>query len=356
MNEIQARFKLARPGFQLEVDLQLPAVGVTVLFGPSGCGKTTLLRCIAGLEKTSQGRLVVNGSVWQDQSQWVPVHKRPLGYVFQEASLFPHLTVWGNLQFGRKREPKAKTSDLDQIIHLLGIGPLLERKPERLSGGERQRVAIARALAVNPKLLIMDEPLAALDHQRKQEILPYLDRLHDELSIPVLYVTHSPDEMTRLADYLVLMSRGMVLASGPVRELLTRLDLPWAQSEEAEAIVDATVAGHDEEYYLTFFDFAGGRITVTKRQAQLGQKVRLRILAKDVSLSLRPLEDSSQLNCLPARVVELEGVANPGKVTLKLDLQGVMLLARVTKKSVALLDLRPGSPVFVLVKTVSFVD
>lgn len=349
-------FTIRRGDFAYQVRLDLPGTGVTALFGPSGCGKTSLLRAIAGLDPTP-GRLVVNGQTWVGENQNLPAHRRPIGMVFQEPNLFPHLSVQGNLEFAyRRRRAGEHPLGWEMVVELLGVGPLLLRQIHGLSGGEKQRVAIARALLTNPELLLMDEPLAALDGEAKGEILPFLERLAQGMAIPILYVSHSPHEVARLADHLVLMSRGKVLADGPVRELMTRLDLPWAQSEEAEAIIDATVAGHDEEFYLTFFEFAGGRITVTKRPAQTGQKVRLRILAKDVSLSLRPLEGSSQLNCLAAKVVEMEGVANPGKVTLKLDLAGVMLLARVTKKSVALLDLRPGSSVYVLVKTVSFVD
>ncbi|HEX5394570.1 MAG TPA: molybdenum ABC transporter ATP-binding protein, partial [Rhodocyclaceae bacterium] len=193
---IEARFQIDWPGFLLDVDLQLPTKGVTALFGPSGSGKTSLLRCVAGLER-APGRLMVNGEVWQDERIFLPVHRRPLGYVFQEASLFPHLTVQGNLDFGAKRSKGRDGVDRAAILDLLGIAHLLPRTPDKLSGGERQRVAIARALFTAPRLLLMDEPLAALDTQRKREILPYLERLHDSLSIPILYVSHAPDEVAR---------------------------------------------------------------------------------------------------------------------------------------------------------------
>ena len=213
MTSIDARFRLDWSGFSLDVDLTLPGRGVTALFGHSGSGKTTLLRCIAGLERAPQGRLTVDGELWQDTNHWLPPHKRPIGYVFQEASLFAHLSVMGNLSYGLKRISGAQRVSLDQAIELLGIGHLLDRKPDLLSGGERQRVGIARALAVSPRLLLLDEPLAALDLKRKQEILPYLERLHYELSIPVLYVSHSPDEVARLADYLVAIEAGRVLVA-----------------------------------------------------------------------------------------------------------------------------------------------
>ncbi len=225
MQGLEARFHVDWPGFALNVDLHLPAGGVTALFGHSGSGKTTLLRCIAGLERTPKGRLVVNGELWQNEGHWLPPHKRSIGYVFQEASLFPHLSVLGNLQYGMKRSSGPQRVSLQQVVELLGIGHLLTRKSDSLSGGERQRVGIARALAVSPRLLLMDEPLAALDLKRKREILPYLERLHDELEIPVLYVSHSPDEVMRLADYIVVLDEGQVLAEGLPAEIFHHLDL-----------------------------------------------------------------------------------------------------------------------------------
>ena len=213
---ISAKFDIDYGSFRLNVDLNLPGTGITVLFGPSGSGKTTLLRCIAGLQRASHGFLAINGDVWQnsDRGIFVPTHKRPLGYVFQEANLFPHLSVKGNLQFGLKRIASPSATDLQHILELLGIDHLLDRTPDRLSGGERQRIAIARALALNPKILLMDEPLAALDFKRKQEILPFLGRLHQELNIPVIYVTHSQQEVAQLADHIVIIEEGVTSQSG----------------------------------------------------------------------------------------------------------------------------------------------
>ena len=257
---IHARFKLDYPGFSLDVDLTLPGQGVTALFGHSGSGKTTLLRAIAGLERVAGGRLAVNGETWQDDAVFRPTHQRPLGYVFQEASLFPHLSVQANLEYGQKRVPAAvRRVSLDQAVAMLDIGHLLGRKPARLSGGERQRVGIARALATSPRLLLMDEPLAALDHARKQEILPYLERLHDELDIPVLYVSHAPDEVARLADHIVVMEGGRALATGPLTDTLARLDLPIKLGEDAGVVLDAVVAERDAEWHLAHMEFAGGR-------------------------------------------------------------------------------------------------
>ncbi|MHB1291530.1 MAG: molybdenum ABC transporter ATP-binding protein [Sulfuricella sp.] len=355
MSGISARFDLALGEFRLAAGFDAPGRGVTALFGPSGSGKTTLLRCLAGLERTSNGYLEVNGEIWQDDSIgiYLPTHRRPLGYVFQEASLFPHLSVRRNLEYGWKRIPATQRRvGFDQAVELVGIGPLLARDPARLSGGERQRVAIARALLVSPDLLLMDEPLAALDMASKSDILPYLERLHDELSIPVLYVSHSPDEVARLADYMVLMDRGRSVASGPHKDMLARLDLPLAHGDEAGVVIDTVVGEHDETYHLTRLDFAGGAISVARQPHALGHRMRLRIHARDVSLALERHGDSSILNILPARVVEIVD-ENPAQVAVRLDAGGVPLLARITRKSSTLLGLEPGMAVFAQVKSVA---
>src|SRR5258708_5248529 len=248
-SEIIANLALERADFRLDVQLQLPGRGVTALFGPSGCGKTTCLRALAGLER-ARGRVAVNGEVWQDDaaSQWLPTHRRALGYVFQEASLFPHLTVRRNIDYGMPRTPAARRKvSQDQALSLLGIGHLMDRMPSTLSGGERQRVAIARALATSPRVLLMDEPLAALDAQRKAEVLPYLDQLRRELDIPVLYVSHSIDEVARLAQHLVLLKAGGIVAAGATSELLARLDLPLSMGDTAAAMVSAQVQQHDPD-------------------------------------------------------------------------------------------------------------
>ncbi|MHB9101675.1 MAG: molybdenum ABC transporter ATP-binding protein [Sulfuricella sp.] len=355
MSGISARFDLALGEFRLAAGFDAPGRGVTALFGPSGSGKTTLLRCLAGLERAPDGYLEVNGEIWQDDSKgiYLPTHRRPLGYVFQEASLFPHLSVRRNLEYGWKRIPATQRRvGFDQAVELVGIGPLLARDPARLSGGERQRVAIARALLVSPDLLLMDEPLAALDMASKSDILPYLERLHDELSIPVLYVSHSPDEVARLADYMVLMDRGRSVASGPIKDMLARLDLPLAHGDEAGVVIDTVVGEHDETYHLTRLDFAGGAISVARQPHALGHRMRLRIHARDVSLALERHGDSSILNILPARVAEIAD-ENPAQVAVRLDAGGVPLLARITRKSSALLGLKPGMAVFAQVKSVA---
>ncbi|MBA1443755.1 MAG: molybdenum ABC transporter ATP-binding protein [Chromatiales bacterium] len=350
---IEARFLIERGDFTLDADFIVPAQGISAIFGASGCGKTTLLRAIAGLEQPARGYLKIAGEVWQDGDRFLPPHQRPLGYVFQEASLFPHLSVRGNLEYGYKRlPPEARRVDFDRAVTLLGIEPLLARRPEGLSGGERQRVAIARALLTSPRLLLMDEPLAALDRQSKREILPFLERLHEELSIPVLYVSHAPDEVARLADQLVLLEQGRVRASGPIGEMLTRVDLPLAHGDEAEAIVEAKVTEHDQAFHLTYLEFPGGRFTVARKDLPLGQSVRLRLLARDVSLSLERHEGTSILNIFPAKVETLAD-ENPAQLMVRLDAGGVPILSRITRKSATILALEPGKTVYVQVKTVA---
>ncbi|WP_305073353.1 molybdenum ABC transporter ATP-binding protein [Propionivibrio sp.] len=355
MTGIDARFRLDWPGFTLDVDLALPGRGVTALFGHSGSGKTTLLRCIAGLERAREGRLTVNGEVWQDERHWLPTHKRPIGYVFQEASLFPHLSVLGNLRYGMKRMFDPQRVSLDHAIELLGIGHLLDRKPDRLSGGERQRVGIARALSVSPRLLLMDEPLAALDLKRKQEILPYLERLHDELDIPVLYVSHSPDEVARLADHLVAMEDGKVLADGPLGNTLARLDLPIRLGEDAGVVIEAMVAERDANWHLIRVDFAGGQLWVRDNNMPLGHHARVRILARDVSLSHDKGEDTSILNALPARVTAIADDSHPALALVRLDTGDTPLIARLTKRSANHLALRPGMEVWAHIKAVALI-
>jgi len=350
---IDARLRIDRGDFTLEAELSVPARGVTAIFGPSGSGKTTLLRAIAGLDRGTDGYLRVGKAVWQDEDTFIPPHLRPLGYVFQEASLFSHLSVKGNLEYGYKRvAPAARRIALEQAVELLGVRPLLDRNPEDLSGGERQRVAIARALLTSPHLLLLDEPLTGLDLASKSEIVPYLERLHEELDIPVLYVSHSPDEVARLADHMVLLQEGRVLAAGEIRQMLTRSDLPLFHGDEAEAILEATVVGHDEMYQLTQLEFPGGRFNVTRRDLEVGQVVRLRILARDVSLTLERQTDTSILNIIPVTLEELipEG---PAQVMVRLSAGGAPILSRITRRSADALQLAPGKRVYAQIKTVA---
>jgi len=350
---IEARFRIDRGGFRLNAELALPSRGVTALFGPSGCGKTTLLRAIAGLEHCRDGYLRIGDQVWQDGSRCLPTHRRPLGYVFQEASLFDHLSVRGNLEYARRRQrPGAQAMDFDQVVSLLGLDELIDRRPAGLSGGERQRVAIARALLTAPRLLLMDEPLAALDGHAKRAILPFLERLHDELDVPLLYVSHDPDEVARLADHLALMGDGRVIATGPTAELLTRLDLPPAHAAGAKAVIDAEVIGHDLVDHLTELAFSGGRFLVAHCDLPIGHPVRLRVLAKDVSLTLQQQTGTSILNIFPVTITEL-AEENSAQLLVQLDAAGTPLLARITRRSANKLQLAPGSQVFAQVKTVA---
>lgn len=355
---IQTRLKLSYSGFALDVDLHLPGRGVTALFGHSGSGKTTCLRCIAGLEKADEGFIQINDEVWQDSSRkiFVPPHKRALGYVFQEASLFPHLSVLANLEFGLKRIPKQQRRvDMAHATELLGIGHLLDRHPQHLSGGERQRIGIARALLTSPKLLLMDEPLAALDSRRKNEILPYLQRLHDELDIPVLYVSHSQDEVARLADHIVLLSDGQALASGPIGETLARLDLPLALGDDAGVVIEGHVSAYDSAYQLLTLQLPNSGLSLRVPHSPMaeGQALRCKVQARDVSLSLHSVEQSSILNRLPVTVISELGADNAAHVLIRLDAGGTPLLARITRYSRDQLGIHPGQALWAQIKAVA---
>ena len=352
---ILARLQHTYPGFALDVDLELPGRGVTAIFGPSGCGKTTLLRCIAGLERSARGHLSIDDEIWQDDAmrRFVPVHQRSLGYVFQDASLFAHLSVSQNLNYGMQRVPAAQRRvSLEQSIALLGIAHLLQRRPDALSGGERQRVAIARALASSPRILLLDEPLAALDAPRKAEVLPYLEKLHSELDIPVLYVSHAIDEVARLADYLVLMEAGKVTASGRAEELLTRLDLSLAHGDTAGAVLTLTVSGHDEQDHLSTAIFSGGLLSLPIQNKDIGQRLRIRVQARDVSLTLQKQSGTSIVNILSATVRAI-APDSPGQVMVSLDVGGCALLARITERSARTLALEPGLKLYAQIKGVA---
>lgn len=348
------QFELERGGFRLAVDARVPSQGVTALFGRSGCGKTTLLRCIAGLEPAAKGRLVVNGDTWQDRTQFVPAERRPIGYVFQEGHLFPHLSVQKNLLYGYRRIPaEQRVVQPDEAVKLLGLESLLRRRVTEISGGQRQRVAIGRALLTSPRLLLMDEPLAALDAISKAEILPYLERLHDELSIPVFYVSHAIDEVSRLADHMLLMEDGRVRAAGPLRDLITRGDLPLAHMEGAAAVIEAQVIRHDDRHHLTELSFDGGTLLISREDLRRSQRVRVRILARDVAINLSRPPDSSVLNCLPAEVLDISEDPHPGHVLVRLAAGDATLLSRITRRSLEHLALNPGTRVYALVKSVA---
>jgi molybdate transport system ATP-binding protein len=340
--------------FDLDAAFDAPSSGVTALFGPSGCGKTTVLRCVAGLQFLPESRCLVNGGTWQDDSVFLRPHLRPVGYVFQEASLFPHMTVRKNLLYGAPKDGPKEIA-FDEVIELFKIGHLLDRAPRNLSGGERQRVALGRALLTQPKLLLMDEPLSALDRQTKEEILPFLERLHESLSIPVLYVTHDMSEVERLADHLVLMKAGRVVASGPLGELQSDPDFPLAASREAAVSIEAIVDSYDASYGLAALSVAGGCFVVPTASAKPGERRRLTISAGDVSLARHAPGESTILNVLPARIVSVIPHEHQMVAVLALgtDGTGARLLARVTRRSWEHLGLAEGVVVHAQVKGVA---
>ena len=352
---IECKIKIQLESFTLDANFSIPDRGITVVFGPSGSGKTTLLRAIAGLEKSDDGFLKIGDSVWQKGENFLPTHKRQIGYVFQDAALFDHLDVKGNLNFVVKRAIGLKEDFIESIHNLLEIKTLLNRKTTQLSGGEKQRVAIARALLTNPKILLLDEPLSALDLKRKNEILPYLDSIHNDLEIPILYVTHSQDEMSRLADHLLLIEDGNIVGSGPVNDMLTRFDMPLSHGGDAVSIIEAEVLKRDSEFNLMHLDFLGGQFIVPDNSFPVQTKVRIRVVARDVSLTKSKQVDTSILNIFPAMVQEIvnEGEA---QVMVRLQIKETILLACITRKSSYKLRLEKGSEVFVQVKSVAILS
>ena len=361
---IHLQINIARSAFELNLKLQLPAQGITAIFGPSGSGKTTLLRAVAGLEKNPQGLIQIGENIWQDTKQgiYIPTWQRPLGYVFQESSLLPHLSVAENLNFGLKRvlksansAPTAANKALQASIELLGIGGLLQRMPDELSGGERQRVAIARAIAMQPQLLLMDEPLASLDAARRQEIFPWLARLRDELKMPMLYVTHSAEEVTRLADHLLVLDRGQVKAQGPVNQVLTQVVNPVVVGEDTGALIAGHIGAVDAQWHLSRVDFDGGCIWMRDAGLPVGKTVRIRILARDVSLATSEPQNTSIQNQLRASIQSITPDPHPSQVMVVLKCGAEEVLARVTKRAVNELALQVGMPVWAQVKSVALV-
>ena len=330
---IHLQHKLSKKDFVLDVDVRVPDVGITGVFGESGSGKTTLLRCIAGLE----------------QEGGIPVHKRNIGYVFQKPGLFPHLTVRGNIEYGGRRAATNRVDDAS-VVDMLGLGGLLDRKPDSLSGGEAQRVAIAAALLRSPDLVLMDEPLASLDRKRKDELLPYFDRLHDELSVPVIYVSHDIGEISRLCDHLVLLDDGKVVASGGLLDVVSRVDVPVLSGRNAGVVLWATPVDHQDG--LTKFDFGDGDIWVAGKFETSKRPLRLRIAANDVSIARDRPTSTTILNILSATVEEVRSV-DTATALVRLGAGNQDLLARVTNRSVRRLELKPGDRVFAQVKSVT---
>lgn len=356
-HRLYTKIQLNRQGFHLNVESTIPTSGVSVLFGQSGSGKTTFLRCIAGLEKVKHCEIQFKDTIWQNAKTFLPTYKRPIGYVFQEASLFEHLTAYKNLRFAIKRANKGHPLvNYDDIIELLGLNKLLNRYPGELSGGERQRIAIARALLVNPKLLLMDEPLASLDLARKLEILPYLELLKRELKLPIIYVTHSPDEVSRLADHIVILKGGNIVAEGGLSETLSRLDLPIKLGEDTGVVLKGTITQRDAHWHLAKISFSGGDLWFRDNQAPVGSHVRIRILARDISLTHDKYNNTSIINIIATEVVELTKDQHPGLTLVKLRAGQDLLIARVSSRSADQLGLHPGLKLWAQIKSVAIVQ
>jgi len=360
---IDAALEGAFGAFRLDAKFSVPAIGVTGLFGPSGCGKTTILRCVAGLERLA-GKLNVAGDVWQDDAARVfkKPHQRPIGYVFQEANLFPHLSVRDNILFGARRAERANPDqyfNLDDVIALLGLGAMIDRSPAALSGGERQRAAMARALMSQPRLLLLDEPLSALDRSSKEYIFPYLETLHDTLSIPSLYVSHEISELERLADTLVLLEKGRVIASGPLSDLQANPSLPLMRAPEAAVTLTGQVSQIDEDYGLLHLAVDGGALIIPARKAAIGEARRLRIKASDVSFARARPEQTSILNCLPAKIVSIDVLGddpNHANIVAALGQNGARVIGRITRKSQESLGLAEGAVVYAQIKSIALMQ
>lgn len=357
MSFAECNIQLQRSDFCVDAKFTIPEKGVLGIFGHSGSGKTTLLRCVAGLEHDVKGQIIVNGEAWLNEKKNTSSQSRNIGYIFQESRLFPHFTVSNNLDYGAKRSPKRNNNYIDSsnreyLIELLNIKHLLSRYPHQLSGGEKQRVAIGRALLKKPKMLLLDEPLASLDHKRKREILPFLDKLHDELKIPMLYVSHSLEEVSRLCDYMLVMEEGKIAFSGSIHESLVSLDSPLATEENAAAILEGIVESHDEVFQLSTISVNNGTSLQVQGVFPVGNKLRVRIKASDVSLSKKAAADSSILNIIEGTitaVIEERGAS----ILLQLDANKDVLLAKISRKSYVSLGLSLKQKVFMQIKTVS---
>jgi molybdate transport system ATP-binding protein len=355
------QLSLSREDFTLNIDQHLPAQGITVLFGSSGSGKTTVLRCVAGLEKAA-GFIALGDETWQDSANNIfrPTWQRELGYVFQEASLFEHLDVKGNLHFGLRRSKSnreaGQTHELDASIELLGISHLLARSVASLSGGERQRVAIARALATCPKLLLLDEPLASLDMARRKEVLPWLERLHRELRIPILYVTHSMDELVRLADHVVLLESGVVQGSGAISQVLGSPDVARLLGDEAGVVTVGEIIEHHSQDQTVQVRFGGGHVWMSDQTLPVGQTVRLRILARDVSLSLTRHEDTTIQHCLQGVIEAIETGVHPSQALLRVRCGQEAILSHVPQHALSRLGLTVGLTVWCQIKSILLLD
>ncbi|MDO9713059.1 molybdenum ABC transporter ATP-binding protein [Paracraurococcus lichenis] len=357
MLEVALRHRFGHDGFALDLAFNAPGVGVTALFGPSGCGKSTILATVAGLLRPGEGRVVLDGTALIDTGRGVvvPPERRRCAVVFQDARLFPHLSVETNLRYGlRRAAPGAAGPGFEEVVALLGIGHLLGRRPARLSGGERQRVALGRALLARPRLLLMDEPLAALDADRRGEVLPFLAQLRATARLPILYVTHALEEVDALADHLVLLESGRLVAEGAVEHLSLRTDLPLAARRDAGAVLPCTVIGHDPSRGLTRLAFAGGELTLPLRDESPGTRARVRLRARDVAVATEMPRGLSTQNLLPAMLTAIGEASSPHEAFLRLQVGPSLLLSRVTRDSIQRLGLEPGMPVWAVLKAVTF--
>lgn len=353
-SKIHAQIRFSYGDFSLDVECDIAGAGVTVIFGRSGSGKTTFLRCLAGLEKAQSAQLRVNGECWQNEKIFLPAHKRPIGFVFQEASLFTHLDVLGNLKFAQCRATKnSALLSFDDVVSLCGVGGLLRRKTPELSGGERQRVAIARALMVQPEVLLMDEPLASLDEHGKDELLSLLERLKYEVKVPVLYVTHSHSEVVRIADEVLVLEGGRVKSHGGIKDVVMQ-KLFCLSEEHPGSFVEARVSAKDHQWGVATAEFPGGELLLQDKGYRLQQRLRIFIPAKDVSITLSRHEDSSILNILPAVVVSIAHTQELSEVALvELRVGESIFFAQVTRRSAAYLKLVVEQSVWIQIKAVS---
>jgi molybdate transport system ATP-binding protein len=356
MSFAECRIQLQRGDFRLEAEFSIPAKGVLGIFGHSGSGKTTLLRCVAGLEKNVKGLISISGDSWLEAKKNLPSQQRNIGYIFQENRLFPHLTVARNLAYGANRctpgNPLRNPADREHLLDLLNLRHLLKRYPFQLSGGEKQRVAIGRALLKNPQMLLLDEPLASLDTDRKEEVLPFLDKLHEESSIPMLYVSHDIEEVSRLCDHILVMEQGVVRFKGTLHDALVSPESPLVRLENAMSLLEGNVSKQEKDFQLSTVHTINGNAFQVQGVLPIGKHVRLRVQASDVSLTRTAAMDSSILNIIEgvvAEIIEQQG----SHMLLRLDLNKDVLLARITRKSYHLLNLAIGQKVFVQVKAVS---